>query len=811
MNKREAIIAALVLILPLILVPVIPIFAGAGVDASASKPTVKAEFQVSPERVTFNYNVSQNVSSTLNPSTNTSKTETNGTLSGEYVINETTIYADLQGSFESLTKLNESAGGAESSSDMVIALKLRGDNSSFNGYLKLYLNMSGGGAESSYDFYFALMGEYSQISGNSTVSRMKAVMNNGTATVNTSVADVKATVEQTSNTTLISNNTFETTTIFHITANSTSSDPAAAQMGIMPFIILSGNLMLRPNMTFDPMSNKYMFSVEYTKKQSSRGGVPSEIDTEKMSRYNISIEEFEAGFNSTVHVTATKDNTTSNATISAYLLVKGNFSQGIPLAGLTGYTVLRSLTGSIKLSGDMLYLDGSGVIDSPDLFLTQEGIRGFTLSTMHGASSDSVVKVRGVGGVELAVGDEITTNAVFTSTNYTEVKEFYIVVNGTIMQSPGQGALIFRQIRDEGEIHAIILSDTRVIVVETPFNNPVSIKPLARISNITIAYRPSSGGLNISSEDGLRGGKARISIIDIDPPTGYKALSKTYDADMEISGTVNITIYLEAPARGQVYVAHRLSNGTWEILRPIASGENYVTVTLNSLSPVVAVEEETVTTTTTTTTSSTTATTTTTSTTTTSTTTTSPATTTSTSVTSSTTTTTSPTTTTTVQTTTTTTRTTATSTPSPTTTTTTTHTTTTSPTTTTTTTMTTTTQTTTKTTRTTTSSTQSTTATHTTTTATSPSKTTSSTSTRTTMTSHTTATTTTSSMTHKTTTTSSSSTTATSSTPQSTTSTVPITSPTTTTGKKETNTAVIAGIILALIIIAGAAFMLRRK
>ena len=759
-SKKTILTLTAALILPLILASSMPVLMGAGGPKGRVAPMVKAEFNISPDNVSFKYNVSQNLTSAISVPGNTSRTVFSGYIDGSYGMNETTIHADLKGDFSSITRYPNPQPGENTAmtSDASIHLDIRGSGTEFSGELHLAFNLTGGGMKTLYDFKFDLKGSTTRGKQVSTTT-LKAVMPNGVTRINSSEAVVKADIEETVNTTLKDNNSIKTETVIHIVANSSSTNITAAQMGIVPFILLSGNLGVMPNYTYDPVRRMHVFSVAYTSRHSRTEPMLPGVSLSKLERYNLSINSFEISLNSSTHMVASNYNATINGSLGFHLLAKGNFSQGIPIAGLTGYSIVRELSGALSIRGDTLNTYGEGNIDSPDLFLVQEGIRGFTTSMLRNADPGSLVKVHSTGGIELMAGNATGTYMAFTPANYTLAHSFHIIVNGTIMSAEKPGTLIFKQLRNSGEIPVVIIPNKTRIIVETPYNNPAHIKVLKPSRNITLYYKPKSGGLNISTGSTMLSGISTIRIININPPSGYKALSKAYDLNLNINGPINVTIYLEKQASGTIYVAHRLHNGTWEFLKPIVSKNNYVTVTLSSLSPVIAVETaapSTTTTTTTTTTSTTTSTTTTT---------------------------TVPTTTSISTTTTTTTSTAASSTTSTTTTSTaTSRTTTTSKTTTTT----------------------MKTTTSTPTTSTHSKTTTSSTGTTTSKTTTTPAKTTTSKTTSTTTTT-------TSSTPSATTSTTTSATNPTTTKSRKTSTAVIVGVALLIIIIAGAAIMLKRK
>jgi len=769
-SKKTVLTLTVALILPLILASSMPVLMGAGGAESRVAPMVKAEFNISPDNVSFKYNASQNLTSAISVPGNTSRTVFNGYIDGSYGMNETTIHADLKGDFSSITRFPNPQPGenAAMTSDASIHLDIRGSGTAFSGELHLAFNLTSGGMKTLYDFKFDLKGSTTREKQVSTTT-LKAVMPNGVTRINSSEAVVKADIEETVNTTLKDNNSIKTETVIRIVANSSSTNITAAQMGIVPFILLSGNLGVMPNYTYDPVRRMHVFSVAYTSRHSRTEPMLPGVSLGRLERYNLSINSFEISLNSSTHMVASNYNATINGSLGFHLLAKGNFSQGIPIAGLTGYSIVRELSGALSIRGDMFNTYGEGNIASPDLFLVQEGIRGFTTSMLRNADPGSLVKVHSTGGIELMAGNATGTYMAFTPTNYTLAHSFHIIVNGTLMSAEKPGTLIFKQLRNSGEVPVVIIPNKTRIIVETPYNNPAHIKVLKPSKNITLYYKPKSGGLNISTGSTMLSGISTIRIININPPSGYKALSKAYDLSLNVNGPINVTIYLEKQASGTIYVAHRLHNGTWEFIKPIVSKNNYVTVTLSSLSPVIAVETaapSTTTTTTTTTTSTTTSTTTTTSV---------------------------PTTTSTSTTTTTTTSTTASSTTSTTITSSTTST------------STATTTTSTAASRTTTTTMKTTTSTPTTSTTTHSKTTTSSTGTTSSKTTTTPAKTTTSK------TTSPTITTTTSSTPSATTSTTTSATNPTTTKSRKTSTAVIIGVALLIIIIAGAAIMLKRK
>ncbi len=576
------------------------------------------------------------------------------TGSGELVFNESNLYLMLtaKGNLQTLLGSSQSTGTGINA-DGSIKGNITGDMRELHGNLHVIFNMNTQGVNINYDIplQVAILNVE-----NKTITKIYT----DNAQVNVMGNQSKMTANYTSIT-----EPDKMTNYVYIKAE--ANDMQTLFATIMPILILTGT-MTPPQ----PQFSGGKWYVEYENTSVIKlNATEQELMTqykELFEKYNISVDSIDGSIDANFNMTQNGNAITTKFNLDAYLLVKGDFSKGIPLDPKAN-TILRKLTGTLAINtiGDKVSIKGvgDGLFDAIDPYLVQGFFNIQVPRLLETATQDSYAKIVTHNDIKLVLNNNTYTQLVFTKQNASQARSLRLMVNGTVLEPITEpDVMVYEQYEHTNKAYIAVTNETRMAVVklatanatEIKFYGPVGGKKIVvefRDRKLEIEFSPNtkiaSPTMTIERAKNLLKGEAPI-------PDTYKKLSEYYYIEATIeSGSITVKLPFNTTMlqdNEEILVAH-WTGSKWEYLKPVEVNktEGYVEVQLAHLSPLAVVAQTTTTETTTTTTETTTTTTSPTATTTT-TTTSSPTTTTTTSTPTTTTTQTTPTTTTTTETTT---------------------------------------------------------------------------------------------------------------------------------------------------------------
>ncbi len=421
----------------------------------------------------------------------------------------------------------------------------------------------------------------------------------------------------------------------HVYIKAEASDMQTLFMTIMPILALSGTTT--PPM---PQFSGGKWYVEYENTSVIR---LNETERELMSqykdlfeKYNISVESIDGSIDGNFNMTQNGNVMVTKFNLDAYLLVKGDFSKGIPLDPEAN-TVLRKLTGTLMIDtigGKILVKGvGDGLFDAIDPYLVQGFFNTQVPSLLMDATDDSYAKIVTHNDIKLVLNDNIYTRLVFTKQNASEARNLRLMVNGTVLEPVTEpDVMVYEQYEHTNRAYVAVTNETRMAIVKLTTANATNIRFYGPVGGKKIVVEFRDGKIEIEFSDNAKIAgqdmvieKAKTLLKGETPiPDTYKKLSDYYYIETTLeSGSIRVKLPFNTSmlqGNEQVLVAH-WTGSEWEYLEPLEvnMSEGYVEVELTHLSPLAVVAQETETTTTTTTTQTTTQPTTTTTTTTTST------------------------------------------------------------------------------------------------------------------------------------------------------------------------------------------------
>ena len=577
-------------------VPVLPSLPG-------YKPKVQVTVNIGGEENTLNGSIEYDVTFPENMSGQV-------TGNGKLVFNESNLYFTLtsKGTFQAVYG-SSSPSTSNMNADGYIKGNISGNADRLDGMLHLVFNFNAG-----------------QVNMNYNVPLTITVLNQPNKTItklytDNAVVNVMGNQSQmTANYTSIAEPDKITS---HVYIKAEANNIQALYATIMPILALSGTTTL-PQPQFGPNGKVYIEYQNTTVRKFNETEQELANQFRKLlEKYNVSIERVNGSIDGNFNATSTGNTFTAKFNLDAYLLVKGNFSKGVPLDPEAN-TILRKILATLTIDtvGDKVIVKGvgNGLFDAIDPYLVQGFFNTQVPRLLMDATSDSYAKIITHDGIKLVLNNNTYTQLVFTPQNASEARKLRLMVNGTVLEPITEpDVMVYEQYEHTNKAYIAVTNNTKMAVVKLTTANATEIRFYAPPSDkkIRVEFKNKTIEIEFSSNARIAGRnmtieRARKLLRGETPiPDTYKKLSDYYYIETTLeAGSVKVKLPFNTSMLKEgeeIYVAHWV-NSKWEFIKPVEVNktQGYVEVQLTHLSPLAVVAEKTAPTTTTTTTTRTT-------------------------------------------------------------------------------------------------------------------------------------------------------------------------------------------------------------